>query len=610
MNSRVKLREIGSLSLVLWLLAIAGCQPLPNAHRVVCPAPPIPECKPGSFNETLLDTTFPGPGKLYHSIKLLPAAINSEASDYAVMLVPAGSGRSVTLITSDRLTANSEEREGSAQKMFFADFKGVMSYGDVEEVPLDQTPLPYGSGSYSSSDNLLYFAAKANNHDPIDFDIYKATVAITGDRIRLRDVKAVTALNMQDHFDSHPALTPDGKTIYFTSDRHGGVGGTDIWYATRNSTSTDNWSTPQPLGSTINTLCDEITPFVNTAGRMIFASNGHSTVGGYDLFESKPAGSSWDIVQNLGRPINTEADEFFPNAATDSTFYYASDQNAGIGGVNLFVLTRRLTPDPRAIAEKKRTAEEDARFRALEEAARERSRQDSIRNAALQQERARLYRTPATISGQITRGANQYPAEGADLFVRDNKTQEELHRETLGKDGRFSIDLQKGKVYDIGAESEESFYAVQTIDLMNSLDTALSLSLNLPDTLVLRINFPFDDYSNPYEFTIGDDGERLPLSWQNSLDLVARSAQRSLAKLREVVVIGHTDSMGTDEYNEKLGERRAQFIKNELIKRGIAESMLRIETRGRRQPVARRPTEDDEIFRLRNRRAEFVKVFK
>ncbi|HET6512932.1 MAG TPA: OmpA family protein, partial [Candidatus Kapabacteria bacterium] len=112
------------------------------------------------------------------------------------------------------------------------------------------------------------------------------------------------------------------------------------------------------------------------------------------------------------------------------------------------------------------------------------------------------------------------------------------------------------------------------------------------------------------EFVIGDNGEQLPMSWQNSLDLVAQSAKASLASLREILVIGHTDSLGTDEYNQRLGERRAIFIRDELVKRGVPRNILRIESRGERQPIARRDNETDEIYRLRSRRAEFIKVFK
>jgi OmpA-OmpF porin, OOP family len=100
------------------------------------------------------------------------------------------------------------------------------------------------------------------------------------------------------------------------------------------------------------------------------------------------------------------------------------------------------------------------------------------------------------------------------------------------------------------------------------------------------------------------------MRWQTSLDLIAQSTKRSLTGLKEMIIIGHTDSMGTDDYNERLGMRRAMFIRDELVKRGVPRSVLKVQSRGRRQPVPRRVEETDEIYRLRSRRAEFVKVFK
>jgi OmpA-OmpF porin, OOP family len=99
------------------------------------------------------------------------------------------------------------------------------------------------------------------------------------------------------------------------------------------------------------------------------------------------------------------------------------------------------------------------------------------------------------------------------------------------------------------------------------------------------------------------------MTWTQALDLTAHSALRSLSRLREFVLIGHTDSLGSDAYNQRLGFRRATFVAEELEKRGVPQNIIRIVSKGREQPVARRPGESDELFRLRSRRVEFIKVF-
>lgn len=567
------------------LLLFSACSQVPNVSQQECLPPATPVCRPGSFTETLIDTNYPGAGKIYQQIRLLPGAINTDANDHAIAAIRMDN-TVLALITSDR--AERGRGRNAPQRLHQSQF---VLRGAVDAAVLRAliSPFPAGGAHFSEADGLLYFAGKAANADPNDYDLFVARPTLIRGAIVLESIRPLTALNQEHYFDSHPALSRDGKTLYFSSDRQGGQGGVDLWYATR--TSGDDWSRPQPLGTTINTPCDEITPFINAAGTLIFASNGHGTVGGYDLFQSRALGNGFDIAQNLGKPLNTPYDEYFPFAATDSTFYYASSQPASFDGVNLFVLLSSHIAG-RPLAESVR------------------SKEDSLREARLAQERERLYNEPATVHGQITRGADHTPATGAEIFVRENATQQEITREKLGPKGEFSVKLEKGKVYDIGAATEQTFYAIKTLDLRRSLDTNIVLELNLPDTLVLRINFPFDDYSHPYEFVIGDQGEQLPMSWQNSLDLVARSAKASIGSLHEIVVIGHTDSMGTDEYNDRLGERRAAFIRDELVKRGVPRGLLRIVSRGRMQPIQRRPDESDETFRLRSRRAEFIKVFK
>ena len=133
--------------------------------------------------------------------------------------------------------------------------------------------------------------------------------------------------------------------------------------------------------------------------------------------------------------------------------------------------------------------------------------------------------------------------------------------------------------------------------------------LAIPDTLILRINFPFDDDSHPYDFTIDDNGQKTDTRWQTSLDLLAKSIKNSSSNLESVILYGHTDSLGTDEYNFALATRRANFVAKELKIRGIPTKLMVVFSKGRTMPVARRAGESDETFQLRCRRVEFVKFF-
>jgi outer membrane protein OmpA-like peptidoglycan-associated protein/tetratricopeptide (TPR) repeat protein len=106
----------------------------------------------------------------------------------------------------------------------------------------------------------------------------------------------------------HPSLTPDGKRMYFASDRPGGYGGTDIYYVDRDSSG--NWTEPVNCGRNVNTEGEEMFPFIHESGTLFFASDGFAGLGGLDLFMAEPAGHDFASPVNLGYPVNTNMDDF------------------------------------------------------------------------------------------------------------------------------------------------------------------------------------------------------------------------------------------------------------------------------------------------------------
>ncbi|MCC7506916.1 MAG: PD40 domain-containing protein, partial [Saprospiraceae bacterium] len=102
----------------------------------------------------------------------------------------------------------------------------------------------------------------------------------------------------------HPSLSADGRVLYFASDRPGGYGGADIWKVTR-STDGRSWGKPENLGPDVNTSASEVFPFIHVSGTLFFASNGHNTLGGLDLFFYEKDEKGEYVVTNLGEPFNT-----------------------------------------------------------------------------------------------------------------------------------------------------------------------------------------------------------------------------------------------------------------------------------------------------------------
>ena len=113
------------------LAAFAGCS-APHVVRVEdCLPPPVPECRPGTFGEILIDTTFPGQNGIYHEIKLLPAHLNTEANDHAIAALTLGTSTHA-LVTSDRTGAESSSTRSGPPRIHVSRF-GHTGFANVEE---------------------------------------------------------------------------------------------------------------------------------------------------------------------------------------------------------------------------------------------------------------------------------------------------------------------------------------------------------------------------------------------------------------------------------------------------------------------------------------------
>jgi tetratricopeptide (TPR) repeat protein len=139
--------------------------------------------------------------------------------------------------------------------------------------------------------------------------------------------------------ESHAAVSPDGKTLYFTSDRPGGRGGLDIYKSTQDSRG--RWGDPVNLGPRVNTELDEDTPFLTPDGRyLFFSSQGHNSIGGFDIFYVDLNGSGEPI--NLGYPVNDAGDNLFYYPQSLTKGLMALSQSDGFGPQDIYEL--QITP--------------------------------------------------------------------------------------------------------------------------------------------------------------------------------------------------------------------------------------------------------------------------
>ncbi|MBY0424194.1 MAG: hypothetical protein K2Q22_01035, partial [Cytophagales bacterium] len=154
-----------------------------------------------------------------------------------------------------------------------------------------------------------------------------------------------------DHFEPSASLTADEATIYFSSDKPGGYGGLDLYMCQLQPNG--KWGKAINLGPKVNTPFDEDAPFIYSDNKTLyFSSNGHATMGGYDILKStfNKSDSTWSEPQNLRYPINTPDDDIYFNWNYDGTrAYFSSHREDSEGGKDLYYLERTEINKPIAI---------------------------------------------------------------------------------------------------------------------------------------------------------------------------------------------------------------------------------------------------------------------
>lgn len=167
--------------------------------------------------------------------------------------------------------------------------------------------------------------------DDVDMSIYIAEVDFNGD---FKDSKPFT-YNELGYSTGFPCLSFEGGTaMYFSSNRPGGLGGFDVYVTYLRE---GEWSYPENLGENVNTSGNEITPFFD-GENLMFASDYHQGLGGYDIFSTKAKNGKWSYPENMGRGVNSPADDYFPSKSNvNSDVYFSSNRLGGRGKDDIYI---------------------------------------------------------------------------------------------------------------------------------------------------------------------------------------------------------------------------------------------------------------------------------
>ncbi|MBW8050684.1 MAG: OmpA family protein [Cytophagales bacterium] len=352
--------------------------------------------------------------------------------------------------------------------------------------------------------------------------------------------------------DKSVTISADGKLLFFVSNRPGGKGGKDIYMCKK---SRAGWATPKNLSSRINSKYDEDGVFFHPDGKTLyFSSRGHPGLGGYDIFEAKYENGRWSKPKNLGYPINTTDDDiYFVLSASGKKGYYASFRNEGEGEKDIYVInfekpTKKLT----------------------------------------------------LLTGIISDDSTHELLE-ANIQVIDNdsnKVIEELF--SNAETGKYLITLPSGRNYGINVTKEDYLFHSENFDIAVEKDyQEIEKNITLKKIVVgihIVLKNIFFDY---------DESTLRPSSLAEQERLYELLQKYPKMKIE---VSGHTDNKGSEEYNKKLSEKRAQAVVDYLISKGIVKERLIAVGYGPTKPIAPNQNpdgSDNPDGRQLNRRTEF-----
>ena len=256
-------------------------------------------------------------------VRPLERVVNSAADDYAPVL---SADRQAMYFTSYR----SDGSKGEAD-LYVATRKGDAWMSSANAGDSFNSKANDGALAIAADGVTVYFASDGREGLG-DTDIL--TGRLTDGRIT--DVRNLGDMVNSKYWDSQPTVCNDGKTIFFASNRPGGRGGVDIWMST-----SDNWGVfapAVPLSAVVNTPEDEVSPFVTPdGGTLFFSSNGHAGYGKYDVWMCTLDAGAWTQQVNLGPVINSDQDElFFYAPVKDKEFFLASSRRGGFGGLDIY----------------------------------------------------------------------------------------------------------------------------------------------------------------------------------------------------------------------------------------------------------------------------------
>lgn len=352
-------------------------------------------------------------------------------------------------------------------------------------------------------------------------------------------------------WEAQPALSADGSTLYFVSNRPGGMGGYDIWKSELQENG--EWGVAENLGPDINTAFDESAPFIHADNQTLyFTSNGWPGFGDKDIFRSSPDSSGqWQRPINMGYPINDHFEQSSWSVSMNGAVgFFSSRTTGGLGGLDIYRIILEESQRPPHVA--------------------------YLRGAVIDAE------TGAPI-----------PHASIRITELDHFRPTFLSR-TDHEDGSFLAPMVFGSQYALHIDHPDYLFHSGNYSLQDAVARQDGYELFIP---LNKIKIGQSEILQNIFFATGEY-ELLPQSTTELHKLF--DFLQANPRIR-IEISGHTDNTGSEQSNQLLSEKRAEIVRNFLINLGISADRIEAKGFGQHRPIASNLTEEG---RQQNRRTE------
>ncbi len=398
---------------------------------------------------------------------------------------------------------------------------------------------------FSSDQNTVYYT-RSSRKNSLEYKLYKADLEPESHGNWINH--ELIAFNEDGVSIEDPYVGPEGKKLYFASNRSDSYGGFDLYVADINADG--SLGTPKNLGPTINTASNEKYPSLDKTGKnLYFSSKGHNGIGGYDVYVSRILNKGYKTPRNMGNTINSQYNEVAYFLAAKNKGYLSSDKPNGKGGYDMYIATN----DP----------------------------------------------VEQVIEGNVIDLETKIDIPNTTVIIYDENGLE-VSKQVTDKNGAFKFDVEPFETYTITAKKEGfidntfDFTATKGFNTKYSKDLELKSAIEKIDPIVLEIDHIYFDSA---KWTIKAES-------YSALDKVIEILNDFPDK--SLFINAHTDNVGSDRYNLGLSLKRAASTVEYFVNKGINKDRLEPKGFGETQPKADCKTTCSPQQLEANRRVEFI----